>query len=316
MGVHLHQAVGVERVGGGGQVERLHHRHLALGGCDEQSLALEDRAVCELDGRQLVARALELSDGARLDGDLMAVEHIACSGGQRGVAFDDHHVAAPLGEQRTEVRNGLPVSEGGEGLVAHLPAVAVGAEVHRAAPEAPKARPGGQQVHHTRRQESRAGGHRAPVPTVAHPAVLHTREAGHPCVEERHARKRGELLPRDAAEVGWRHALAGEEVVHPRRDGVARVALVDDHNRTPGPTRNQCSREPGGSTAHDEDVGVDAMLHDDLLSVHLDRHRRSGIKVSREVGPWVLVPDCGVPRWPTPQLPPHPPALPCALPET
>ena len=188
---------------------------------------------------------------------------------RRRPAGVEHDVAAPAGEQGGVAGAALVgMAVGGERTVAVLPAVAVRAR-HDLAPvqrvDAVDGRPyvadaGGE--HQAPRRRPRTG-HRGEGEAAAV-----ARHRLHPLVDDLDRRVRAELRTGEAAQLGGRRAVTGEEPVDGPGLVVAVAAAVVQHHPPPTSSQHQGGRQPRGAAADDHDLGS---------SIHgsPDRARRS-----------------------------------------
>ncbi len=133
-----------------------------------------------------------------------------------------------------------------EGLVAYLPAVAVGAVQEIPAPALADSRDLGQLV-------AEAGCDQDP-PRPQHLSASETnkeaaRDLEHLLVDQLDAVP-GDLLPPCGEKVGWGHSVAGQVPVHVGCGGVAWRSGIDDGDSAPCPTQHESRAESGRAAAN------------------------------------------------------------------
>ena len=135
-------------------------------------------------------------------------------------------------------------------LVAHLPAVAVGAVQEIASPALAGADDIGQVVHGAGREQhpSRLDG-----PAACEPEREAGRRFHHAVVDDLHAVAL-DLGARGPEQAGRRRSVARQEALHVRGGSVARRAGVDDDDPAPGPAEHERGAQTGGPASDDRHV--------------------------------------------------------------
>ena len=173
----------------------------------------------------------------------------ACSSVERRAAAEEDDVVAQLPEQQRLVHRHRAARQHADRLVAHLPAVAVRAVQHVAAPPLPQ--PG-----HVRQLVDQPGGHQQPArphrPAVGQrhrEPVVGRRDAVD--LAGRRSGRRSRAPPRGPSRAARPAAMPSRpsRPCTPGRRRVARRARVDHQHRPPGPGQHQRPAQPGGAAA-------------------------------------------------------------------
>jgi transcriptional regulator with XRE-family HTH domain len=169
-----------------------------------------------------------------------------------------HDHRDPIGQLAEEQRLVGGQRTGGDDrdpLVPHLPAVAVRAMDDATTPLLGHARDVGKLVDQSRGRDHATTRDDAPAREGdAEPTAVGIRRDRRRGVVDDLGAVAADLRASDGQELRWRPAVVAEVGVHVGGGRVAGLARIDDEDRPAGPGQLQRGGEPGGSTAHDDDI--------------------------------------------------------------
>lgn len=168
----------------------------------------------------------------------------------RPIGANDHAWRPHEHEQRL-IEGIFAVTVHDDGLVAVLPAVAVGAVVNAVAVKSGEARFGWHVVDATGGEENDAGGDAFLVNRDDFKLVFFSVDRADGGVADRHVRIGVELLAADGAELDGMRAVAREIAVKGSREGVAWFAGVEDEHTAAAAAEKESSAQAGGAAADD-----------------------------------------------------------------
>ena len=216
--------------------------------CDDQRGQGHQATVGHPHPRQAVVDDLQARHRAVDHRDAPRGELLGMLVGERRALQEVGDVLAQLAEEQRLVHRHRAARQHPDGLVAHLPAVAVRAVQHLAAPPLAQPRHVRQLVGEAGRHQEAAGPHPAAVGQGHGEPVADLLRPGHlagldPTAVAAHLR-----APR-REQLAGRRALAPQQAVHAGGRGVARRTRVDDQHRPARPRQHERSVQPGGTAA-------------------------------------------------------------------
>jgi hypothetical protein len=163
---------------------------------------------------------------------------------------EEGHVVGPLPHEQRMLDRARVGAQDSDGLVPHLPPVAIRAVEEIPAPPLSNAR--------DLRQLVAGAGRHQDAPRFQHltPGQANEKAGLDPhdlILDQLHAVAANLDAARDQ-QLGRRHPIAGQEPMHVGRWGIARRSCIDDSDSAPRPAQDESRAQAGRSTAHHHDV--------------------------------------------------------------